>query len=277
MSGIKHDSDKSDWSILPFNALEGVVKVFMFGAKKYERHNYRGGFKQSRLLSAILRHITSHIRGETLDPETGEMHLAHAVCGLLMLISNIKDGVDDDDRYVDNVTPADPHQVIHKKIEGNIDLNKPVSKEEQEWSEIVNEQYIDQEISRSTLANIGGLIPTRYTNEEEFKVGDNLKIYSNGDSMEVYKIVHVGEDMLRIENDGIGYNITKSEVRKVVIKKEEPEDKLIIGDEVSYCDSYNNECVGEVVSVLENDIYAVFDSVNGRTFNISGHYLEVVK
>lgn len=36
----------------------------------------------SRYVGAALRHILAHMRGETNDPETGRLHLAHAICSL---------------------------------------------------------------------------------------------------------------------------------------------------------------------------------------------------
>jgi hypothetical protein len=97
--GLKFDEGKIDWSLLPVEPMEELLKVFTFGEKKYDRFNYRGGFKQSRLLAAILRHVTSHMKGESIDPESGLRHLAHAGCCILMILHNILDGKDQDDRY----------------------------------------------------------------------------------------------------------------------------------------------------------------------------------
>lgn len=99
MAGVKHDEGKVDWSLMPTEAMEEVLKVFEFGAKKYERFNFRKGFKQSRLLAAAFRHLVSHMRGEDIDPESGLRHLGHAGCCILMLLTNILEGKDEDDRY----------------------------------------------------------------------------------------------------------------------------------------------------------------------------------
>lgn len=97
---LKFDDDKVDWSLLPTEATEEILKVFAFGAKKYERFNFRKGFKQSRLIAAAFRHLVSHMRGEDIDPESGLRHLGHLGCCVLMLLTNILDGKDEDDRYV---------------------------------------------------------------------------------------------------------------------------------------------------------------------------------
>lgn len=99
LSGTKHDDDKTPLSLLPFDALEEVGRVFQFGAKKYSPHNWRKGFQWSRLASACLRHTTAWIMGEDRDPETGYLHTAHAVCCLLMLISHQLYGYGTDDRF----------------------------------------------------------------------------------------------------------------------------------------------------------------------------------
>lgn len=97
--GTKYDKGKVDYSLLPIEPIEEILNVFSFGAEKYERWNYRHGFKQSRLIAAIFRHVTSHMRGEDTDPESGFRHLAHAGCCIMMLLQNIIDGRSIDDRF----------------------------------------------------------------------------------------------------------------------------------------------------------------------------------
>ena len=88
----KFDEGKRDWSLLPLDSVEEIVKVLEFGAKKYAAHNWsnNGGFKYTRVLNAILRHIFAFMRGEDLDPETGLSHLAHAGCNILFILHFIK-------------------------------------------------------------------------------------------------------------------------------------------------------------------------------------------
>ena len=87
--GTKHDTDKPDYSLLSFHALEELVKVLTFGAKKYSRDNWKAvpDFHH-RYMAAALRHITAHARGEERDPETGCMHLSHAVATLMFLVED---------------------------------------------------------------------------------------------------------------------------------------------------------------------------------------------
>lgn len=99
MSGVKHDVGKVRLELLSVDALNEVAKVMGFGAKKYGESQWRGGFAWTRLYGAALRHITSHMNGEDLDPESGISHLAHAGCCLMFLIEHEVRGLGTDDRY----------------------------------------------------------------------------------------------------------------------------------------------------------------------------------
>jgi hypothetical protein len=83
-NGMKFDSDKPDYSLVPFEALDEVVKVLTYGANKYDRFNWEK-VEDIRYQAAALRHISAYMQGEKYDPETGINHLAHAVCSLLFL------------------------------------------------------------------------------------------------------------------------------------------------------------------------------------------------
>lgn len=89
---VKADAGKLDWSLVPFKALEGMVEVLEFGAKKYSAWNWTtgGGFKWARLIASTLRHIFAFARGEDNDPESGLSHISHAQCNLLFLAYYIR-------------------------------------------------------------------------------------------------------------------------------------------------------------------------------------------
>lgn len=82
---IKHDQGKPDLSIIPKEALDQLAYAFMYGEKKYGRHNYRNGMDWHRVISAALRHITAFNDGEDLDAESGLSHIAHGLACLSML------------------------------------------------------------------------------------------------------------------------------------------------------------------------------------------------
>jgi hypothetical protein len=87
MEGIKYDDSKPDYSLIPPRALNDLVKVLTFGAKKYDRHNWKKVENaEQRYFAAAQRHLWAVLRGETHDPESGEHHYAHALCCIMYLL-----------------------------------------------------------------------------------------------------------------------------------------------------------------------------------------------
>jgi len=109
---VKHDQNKLEWGLLPPDALESTIQVLMFGAQKYDAHNWSKGMLWSRLFNALMRHMWAWWRGERLDPESGLPHLAHAMCCLLFLLSHELRGIGTDDRppplTEEGNTPSEP-------------------------------------------------------------------------------------------------------------------------------------------------------------------------
>ncbi len=87
-TGVKFDQDKPQWTLVPFKALDEVVKVLTIGAKKYAPDNWKKvPNARQRYIDAAFRHMSAYAAGEKLDDETGKSHLAHAVCCLLFLLA----------------------------------------------------------------------------------------------------------------------------------------------------------------------------------------------
>jgi hypothetical protein len=84
---VKRDDGKTEWHLLPMDVLEDVVRVLMFGARKYPSADNWKRVPNARIryYDAALRHLTAWQRGEANDPETGLPHLAHAQCCLTFL------------------------------------------------------------------------------------------------------------------------------------------------------------------------------------------------
>lgn len=86
--GIKYDSSKIRYSLIPLDALQETVKVLEFGAKKYAPDNWKYvDDAQARYWDAAMRHIVAYKLEDKTDSETGLSHLAHAICCLLFLIN----------------------------------------------------------------------------------------------------------------------------------------------------------------------------------------------
>lgn len=106
-TALKFDENKTDWAILPFGAIEEIIKVLKFGENKYARGNFadNGGLNYSRLINALMRHTIAFARGEDKDPETGLSHMAHAGCCVIFLLHYItqKDKFSTNDDRVEKI------------------------------------------------------------------------------------------------------------------------------------------------------------------------------
>lgn len=101
MEAVKKDNDKPKMNLLPSNALLGIAKVMTYGAKKYNSYNYKLGYglDWDRIYSACQRHLTAWNAGEDLDKESGQPHLYHAGCCIMMLIDLVDSKIGKDTRF----------------------------------------------------------------------------------------------------------------------------------------------------------------------------------
>lgn len=92
MKGIKYDEGKRQWHLLvnkhTIKAIEEVIKVLEYGAKKYPPHNWvhvaEEDTENTRYFNASFRHATAF---EKYDKESGLHHLAHKICCDLFQLS----------------------------------------------------------------------------------------------------------------------------------------------------------------------------------------------
>src|ERR1700677_2897361 len=84
--GVKDDASKSRWDLLPWKAVNGLVKVLTFGAKKYSPNGWRSvPNAQGRYTAALMRHLYAMNAGESIDPESGLRHVDHLLCNAAFL------------------------------------------------------------------------------------------------------------------------------------------------------------------------------------------------
>ncbi len=81
---VKKKEYKPDYTLIPFEALEEVVKVLEFGKEKYPANDWE---KQDfdKHYRSLLRHVINAKQGN--DAESGLPHLAHAACRILMMLA----------------------------------------------------------------------------------------------------------------------------------------------------------------------------------------------
>ena len=85
--GRKLDGGKAIMGAIPPDAELAVARVLTFGAEKYARDNWRKVPDMDvRYMDAALRHLNAYRRGESVDSESGESHLAHAACCIMFLL-----------------------------------------------------------------------------------------------------------------------------------------------------------------------------------------------
>jgi hypothetical protein len=86
MQGVKYDSEKPDYSLIPPHALEEVARALTYGKSKYSRENWKMlEDAENRYFAAAQRHLWAIRRGETHDPESGLHHTAHAIVSMMFL------------------------------------------------------------------------------------------------------------------------------------------------------------------------------------------------
>ena len=100
-TGLRYNSNKLRWSLVDFDALEDMVRVLEFGAKKYSDNNWKKGLKTSEIFESIMRHLTAYMRGEDIDIESGLSHTGHILCNAMFLAYMQKFKKECDTRYND--------------------------------------------------------------------------------------------------------------------------------------------------------------------------------
>ena len=106
---LKQDIGKLQFDLLPVDALEELIKVYMMGANKYAPHSWEKGMKMSRIYAALLRHLFAWCGGENKDSESGLSHLTHVAWNALALLTYVKRGLtefDDRPKPMYKVTPT---------------------------------------------------------------------------------------------------------------------------------------------------------------------------
>ena len=88
---------KTKFSVIPIGPLYALARVFVLGARKYGRYNWRGNTVSSTVyFDAALRHLFAWYEGEDDDPESGEPHLAHVVaCVFILMDAKIHSNLND--------------------------------------------------------------------------------------------------------------------------------------------------------------------------------------
>lgn len=100
VKGVKHDTGKIRFDLIPIYPLQELGRVYTIGAKKYGDHNWRGGLNWSRVFRALVGHAIAFWGGEDYDKEDGQHHLSSVAWNAFTLMEFQKFRVGKDDRFV---------------------------------------------------------------------------------------------------------------------------------------------------------------------------------
>lgn len=98
MSGLRYNSGKPRWSLLPWDALAAVLNVMELGATKYAPRNWEKGLSWEQTYDALMRHLQAWYARNDRDEEWNQLHLAHAAWNVLVLLAFQLRGAGTDDR-----------------------------------------------------------------------------------------------------------------------------------------------------------------------------------
>ena len=148
---VKYDQGKLRYDLIPPEALEELVRVYSFGAAKYDQDQWRLGMSWRRVFAAIMRHTWAWMRGEDRDSESGLPHLAHAAWGCFTLLAYGKGGLGQDDRPVVSMAMVQPSPSTLFTEEESAALNAAMTKSDVDELKIrMAEQIQADGIARNT-------------------------------------------------------------------------------------------------------------------------------
>lgn len=99
MAGSRSNAGKEPWRLLPFDALNQVVRVLQYGTRKYAARNWEQGLSWAECGDSMQRHWHRWFQlREDFDDESGLPHLAHIACNAVFMLAFQLRGTGTDDR-----------------------------------------------------------------------------------------------------------------------------------------------------------------------------------
>ena len=85
--GLKFDSGKLRYDLVPPATIKAIAEILTFGADKYAPNSWQTVTDgETRYIAALMRHFEAYRAGEDFDLESGKSHLAHCLCNLAFLL-----------------------------------------------------------------------------------------------------------------------------------------------------------------------------------------------
>lgn len=85
--GVKYDTQKARWDLLPLPEIADIVDVYTAGAVKYSPNSWQhleDGY--NRYKAALFRHLLEYENGNEIDEETGCKHLAQVAWNAIAML-----------------------------------------------------------------------------------------------------------------------------------------------------------------------------------------------
>lgn len=114
--GLRYNNNKPQLSLISPISLIYLSRVLEFGAKKYERDNWRNGLEINHCIDSIYRHILELQSGRTHDHESGLPIAAHIMCNGMFLLELLFSNKLKGEVYE---TPLDMLMLIEAQLSGN--------------------------------------------------------------------------------------------------------------------------------------------------------------
>lgn len=85
---VRDNEGKIDYTIIPWEGFEDVVKAFKQGEKDYGRNNYQkgDGLTLQSYRESMFRHLIASDNGIEFDEKSGADHIAHLAANCLMYL-----------------------------------------------------------------------------------------------------------------------------------------------------------------------------------------------
>lgn len=99
VTGGEKGAKLARFDLLPAGPLWQLAEHYGRGAKKYQDHNWRRGYKWSLNFAAMMRHAWAWWRGESIDAETGSSHMVAVAWHAFSLIEFETEKIGTDDRW----------------------------------------------------------------------------------------------------------------------------------------------------------------------------------
>lgn len=97
--GLRYDAGKNRLDLIPPEWTWELGRVCTSGTKKYEARNWELGMDWSKVIGPLKRHLNRFERGERIDEETKNHHLALVAWNALALMSYDLRGIGNDNLH----------------------------------------------------------------------------------------------------------------------------------------------------------------------------------